>query len=85
MDSFDTDKDGKISHAEFRAGFAKWFADGILMGCGKLSDEQYGAGSIMTLLLSVAALLMARTWALRKVDLPRSADPVMLELASLSH
>jgi len=44
MDSFDTDKDGKISRAEFMAGFAKWFADWNTDGSGKLSEEQLRSG-----------------------------------------
>jgi spore coat protein CotH len=44
MDSFDTDKDGNISRAEFMAGFAKWFADWNTDGSGKLTDEQLRSG-----------------------------------------
>jgi Ca2+-binding EF-hand superfamily protein len=44
MEAFDADKDGKISHAEFTAGFAKWFSDWNKDGNGKLSQEQLKSG-----------------------------------------
>jgi spore coat protein H len=44
IESFDADKNGKVSHAEFTAGFAKWFSDWNNDGSGKLSDEQLRNG-----------------------------------------
>jgi hypothetical protein len=44
MESFDANKDGKLTHAEFAAGFAKWFADWNTDKSGFLSDEQLRTG-----------------------------------------
>jgi spore coat protein H len=44
MDAFDTNKDGKVTHEEFTAGFAKWFADWNTDESGALSEEQLRAG-----------------------------------------
>jgi spore coat protein CotH len=44
MEAFDKDGDGKLSHAEFMAGFAKWFSDWDTDGSGKLSGEQLRNG-----------------------------------------
>ena len=44
VESFDADKDGKVSHAEFMAGVAKWFGDWNTDGGGRLSEEQLRSG-----------------------------------------
>lgn len=42
--AFDADKDGRITHAEFTEGFAKWFAVWNSDQSGTLTDEQLRAG-----------------------------------------
>jgi spore coat protein H len=44
LEAFDTNKDGKLSHEEFTAGFAKWFSDWNSDKSGQLSEEQLRAG-----------------------------------------
>jgi spore coat protein CotH len=44
MDAFDTDKNGKLTHEEFTAGFSKWFENWNTDKSGTLSDEQLRAG-----------------------------------------
>ena len=44
MEAFDTNKDGKLTHEEFTAGFAKWFEDWNSDKSGTLSEEQLRAG-----------------------------------------
>ena len=44
MEAFDTNKDGKLTHAEFTAGFAKWFEGWNSDKSGALSEEQLRAG-----------------------------------------
>lgn len=44
MEAFDTNKDGKVTHAEFIAGFTKWFDDWNTDQSGKLTDDQLRAG-----------------------------------------
>src|SRR5579883_364102 len=49
MDSFDTNKDGKLSHEEFSAGFAKWFDEWNRDKTGFLTQEQLRGGIDRTL------------------------------------
>ena len=44
MDSFDIDKNGKLTHQEVTAGFAKWFDDWNTDKSGKLSEQQLRKG-----------------------------------------
>ena len=44
IEAFDTNKDGKLTHEEFTAGFAKWFEDWNSDKSGALSQEQLRAG-----------------------------------------
>jgi hypothetical protein len=44
MEAFDADQDGKITHAEFMSGFAKWFDDWNTDKSGALTDRQLRAG-----------------------------------------
>ena len=44
MDAADADKDGKITHAEFTKGLAKWFSKWDTAQSGSLTEEQLGAG-----------------------------------------
>jgi len=44
MDAFDTNKDGKLTHDEFTAGFAKWFESWNTDKTGTLTEEQLRAG-----------------------------------------
>jgi spore coat protein H len=44
MEAFDSNKDGKLTHEEFRTGFAKWFEAWNTDKSGMLSQEQLRAG-----------------------------------------
>jgi hypothetical protein len=44
METFDTNKDGKLTHDEFTAGFAKWFQDWNTDKSGLLTEEQLRTG-----------------------------------------
>jgi hypothetical protein len=49
MEAFDANKDGKVTHDEFIAGFAKWFDDWNTDKSGTLTGEQLRAGINRTL------------------------------------
>ena len=44
MDAFDSNKDGKITHEEFSAGFSKWFSDWDTSKSGVISEDQLRSG-----------------------------------------
>ncbi len=44
MDALDANKDGKISHDEFVAGFAKWFSNWNTDKSGALTEAQLREG-----------------------------------------
>jgi spore coat protein CotH len=44
MDQFDANKDGKVTHNEFKAGLAKWFEDWNSDKSGLMTEEQLRSG-----------------------------------------
>jgi hypothetical protein len=44
MEAFDKNKDGKVSHDEFTAGFAKWFSEWNTDSSGALTETQLRVG-----------------------------------------
>jgi hypothetical protein len=44
MDQFDTNKDGKVTHDEFLAGFAKWFMEWNTDKSGLMTEQQLRSG-----------------------------------------